>query len=236
MSLVMIGSLVLASFTPAAAQNVQLPQQEPQAQSKPAARIATACPTDLFFSEYVEGSSNNKALEIYNGTDATVDLSQYRVNLYSNGSPTPSTNSTNLSGALAPGTIFVIANPAASAEILAVANMTSMVTNFNGNDALALLHNGVIIDVIGQIGYDPGTAWGSGMTSTLDHTLRRKSSVMQGDANGSDAFDPALEWDGYAKDNIEDLGAHTIDSCGGGSSFTIAKSAPASVEVSDVFT
>jgi len=236
MSLVMIGSLVLASFTPAAAQNVQLPQQEPQAQSEPAARIATACPTDLFFSEYVEGSSNNKALEIYNGTDATVDLSQYRVNLYSNGSSTPGTNSTDLSGALAPGTVFVIANPAASAEILAVANMTSTVTYFNGDDALALLHNGVIIDVIGQIGYDPGTAWGSEMTSTLDHTLRRKSSVMQGDANGSDAFDPALEWDGYAKDNIEDLGAHTIDSCGGGGSFAIAKSAPASVEVSDVFT
>ena len=37
--------------------------------------VAAAAPTDLFFSEYIEGSSsNNKALEIYNGTGAPVDL------------------------------------------------------------------------------------------------------------------------------------------------------------------
>ncbi|MBN1327322.1 MAG: lamin tail domain-containing protein, partial [Candidatus Cloacimonetes bacterium] len=35
--------------------------------------------TDLFFSEYIEGSSNNKALEIYNGTGAQVDLADYRI-------------------------------------------------------------------------------------------------------------------------------------------------------------
>ncbi|MGH3040277.1 MAG: hypothetical protein ACRDNG_00790, partial [Gaiellaceae bacterium] len=31
---------------------------------------ARAAPTELFFSEYIEGTSNNKALEIYNGTGA----------------------------------------------------------------------------------------------------------------------------------------------------------------------
>ena len=51
--------------------------------------------------------------------------------------------------------------------------------------------------MIGQVGFDPGTAWGSGMTSTLDHTLRRKASVSAGDPDGSNAFDPAAEWDGY---------------------------------------
>ncbi|SVD21486.1 uncharacterized protein METZ01_LOCUS374340, partial [marine metagenome] len=41
--------------------------------------LETAASTDgLFFSEYIEGSSNNKALEIYNGTDVVVELSDYQ--------------------------------------------------------------------------------------------------------------------------------------------------------------
>ena len=38
-----------------------------------------APPTELFFSEYVEGSSNNKALEIYNGTGDAIDLADRRL-------------------------------------------------------------------------------------------------------------------------------------------------------------
>ena len=49
------------------------------------ATAAEAAPTELLISEYVEGSSNNKALEIYNPTEAAVDLSQYRLRQYSNG-------------------------------------------------------------------------------------------------------------------------------------------------------
>ena len=39
---------------------------------------AFAAPSDLFFSEYIEGSSNNKALEIFNGTGASIDLATRR--------------------------------------------------------------------------------------------------------------------------------------------------------------
>ena len=35
---------------------------------------SAAPPVELFFSEYIEGTSNNKALEIYNGTGAAIDL------------------------------------------------------------------------------------------------------------------------------------------------------------------
>ena len=42
--------------------------------------------SDLFISEYVEGWSNNKAIELYNPTDADIDLSQYIIVRYSNGS------------------------------------------------------------------------------------------------------------------------------------------------------
>ncbi|MBL4578111.1 MAG: T9SS type A sorting domain-containing protein [Flavobacteriales bacterium] len=41
--------------------------------------------SDLFFSEYVEGGNNNKALEIYNPTAAAIDLSNYQIVRWSNG-------------------------------------------------------------------------------------------------------------------------------------------------------
>ena len=85
---------------------------------------------------------------------------------------------------------------------------------FNGNDAVLLRRNGVVVDSIGQRGFDPGTQWGTGLASTMDNTLRRKSSIEAGDTNDTDAFDPALEWDGFAIDTFDGLGSHTVD--GGG--------------------
>src|ERR687890_194375 len=54
-------------------------------QTTPTAEAAAA---DLFFSEYIEGTSNNKALEIYNGTGAGVDLGAagYSIQMFFNGS------------------------------------------------------------------------------------------------------------------------------------------------------
>jgi predicted extracellular nuclease len=77
---------------------------------------------------------------------------------------------------------------------------------YNGDDAIALECDGATVDVLGQVGFDPGTAWGSGEVSLLDHTLRRLCSVTQGDTNPSDAFDPAVEWSGLPTDSFDDLG------------------------------
>lgn len=179
------------------------------------AQPVKAAAADLFISEYIEGGSYNKAIEIYNGTGATVDLSHYSLELYSNGSPTPS-QSVSLSGTLADGDVFVVSHGSAAAEIQAVTDLTSTsVANFNGDDAVALLKDGTYIDVLGQIGTDPGSSWGSSPVTTVDHTLVRKESVCLGDPDGSDAFDPALEWDSYAKDTLTMIGSHTA-SCGGG--------------------
>ena len=144
----------------------------------------------VFFSEYVEGSSNNKALEIYNATGATVDLGGegYVVEQYSNGATTPNPRVT-LHGTIAPGGVFVLAHASAAAEVLAVADQTTGAGLFNGDDAVVLKRGDVILDVIGQIGFDPGTEWGSGLTSTADNTLRRKPTICVGDADGSDAFE-----------------------------------------------
>jgi uncharacterized protein len=168
---------------------------------------------ELFFSEYIEGSSNNKALEIYNGTGAAVNLSTYRVEMFFNGN---STNPTivNLTGTVANGDVFVLAQATAVAEILAQADQTSTASFYNGDDALVLRHNDTVVDVIGQIGFDPGTEWGTGDTSTADNTIRRKDDMCAGDPNGSDAFAPALEWDGFPNNTFGGLGVH--DGCDGG--------------------
>ena len=143
------------------------------------AQLAGAATSELFFSEYIEGSSFNKAVEIYNGTGATVDLSSYSLELYSNGSATVS-KSLSLSGTLANGDVFVIAHEDADAAILAVADYqdtANNVINFNGDDAVVLKNGGVVVDAIGQIGFDPGSQWGSGLVSTQDNTIRRKATV-----------------------------------------------------------
>ncbi|CAM5522208.1 hypothetical protein LSPH24S_04475 [Lysinibacillus sphaericus] len=55
----------------------------------PSQAVAAELATDLIISEYIEGLSNNKAIELYNGTGSTIDLSQYKLELYTNGSTTP---------------------------------------------------------------------------------------------------------------------------------------------------
>jgi predicted extracellular nuclease len=166
-----------------------------------------AQPTDLFFSESIEGSSNNKALEIFNGTGGAVSLTGYTVQMYFNGSASPGLT-INLAGTVAAGDVFVLAHGAAAAEILAVADQTNSAGWFNGDDAVVLRKSGVTIDALGQIGFDPGTEWGSGLVSTADNTLRRKGSSCGGDTNANDPFDPAVSWDGFAVNTFDGLGAH----------------------------
>lgn len=62
----------------------------------------------IFISEYVEGWSNNKALEIYNPTNSPVNLSEYFVARYSNGSASATVaNAVQLSGTVQPHDVFV---------------------------------------------------------------------------------------------------------------------------------
>jgi predicted extracellular nuclease len=172
---------------------------------------AAQVPTELFISEYVEGSSNNKAIEIYNGTAGPIDLAVggYNVVVYFNGGVTPGTP-IDLTGTVAAGEVYVLAHGAANATVRAQADQLTSTTLgwYNGDDAVVLRKGTAIVDVIGQIGLDPGSEWGTGLVSTADNTLRRQSSVCAGDPDGSNAFDPSPEWDGFAADTFDDLGAH----------------------------
>jgi len=171
---------------------------------------------DLFFSEYVEGSSNNKAIEIFNGTGAPVDLSQYPVKLASNGGTWSTSNSVTLSGTLNNNDVFVIANSQANQTILDVADLTHTVTYFNGNDCLGLFHGDTMIDIIGVYQQDPGTAWPvAGIDgATLNHTLIRKPEVVQGNTDWLSGAGTNLdnsEWIVHPQDYIENLGSHTFN-------------------------
>ncbi|QHS24297.1 endonuclease [Virgibacillus sp. MSP4-1] len=151
----------------------------------------------LFISEYVEGSSYNKAVEIYNGTGQAVDLSQYTLELYSNGNETPN-QTLNLSGSLSAGDVYVVAHSSASAEILNVADETAGVVNFNGNDAFTLTKNDTPIDILGTVGQDGDYA--------KDVTLVRTASITSGNTTYTET-----EWNSHAKDTIEYLGSHSMD-------------------------
>ncbi len=164
---------------------------------------------DLFFSEYIEGDGGiNKAVEIYNPTSAAIDLSSYAVRLYTNGAATAS-NSISLTGTLSAGGVLVIVNSAASFPTAGYL-ISNAVMNFNGNDALTLDKGAQVIDRIGQVGVDPGTEWASGAgsakVSTLNSTLRRKSTVTSGDNLATDPFDPALQWDSIGVNVFSGLG------------------------------
>ncbi len=162
-------------------------------------------PATLFFSEYVEGGGFNKALELANLGGTDVDLGAYSIQIFANGNTTPNAPIA-LSGTLGAGEVYVVANNQAANQVVAVADTLTSAISFNGDDAVVLLLNNNIVDSIGQIGVR--TEWGSGNTSTKDATLRRQDGITSGDANAYDSFDPATEWNGFAKDTFDDLGLY----------------------------
>ncbi len=182
--------------------------------ARQAPAVSAAPPTELFISEYLESTpGNRKAIEIYNGTGSAITLTgTYNVVLYANGSSTPA-SPINLTGSIAAGGVFLLAHTDTPAAYPSVTfNQTSGSLTFNGNDAVALRNGTTIIDVIGQIGNDPGAGgWGTDPANTTDNTISRKSTICAGDTNGTDAFDPATEWDGFANGTISGLGSHTAN-------------------------
>jgi predicted extracellular nuclease len=196
---------------------------------------AQAVSADLFFSEYIEGTSNNKALELFNGTGAPVDLTAggYAVRMHFNGNPVVGLT-INLNGTIAPGDVFVLAHSSADPAILAQADQTNGAGWFNGNDAVLLSKGAAndVVDAIGQVGLDPGAEWGTGLASTADNTLRRKSGIAAGDTNGADAFDPATEWDGFATNTFDGLGLHVS---GGDAAPRVTSTSPANGAIEVAF-
>lgn len=172
---------------------------------------------ELFFSEYLEGASNDKCLEIFNPTMNPISLDgAYVIGIYFNGSTSAATI-INLSGTVPAAGVFIICHSSFGVEpLFGITDQLASNLSFNGNDAVGLLDdNGNILDVIGQIGFNPGSQWGTDPTSTQNNVIVRKSSVGDGDEDGSDPFDPSIEWDGFDQSEVEGFGSHFIDFVGG---------------------
>lgn len=171
---------------------------------------SSQCP-EPFFSEYIEGSSSNKAFEIYNPSNANIDLTDYVIYRNNNGATIPS-DSLFPVGMLAPDDVFVVANPGAIPSIIAQADTIHTMTFYNGDDALWIkkISTGDTLDIIGEIGVDPGSGWTVGTGATNNHTLIRQISVQQGETNWPLS---STQWDVYPIDMVDSLGMHSMIPC-----------------------
>jgi len=166
----------------------------------------------LFISEYIEGSNNNKAIEIYNPTNLSVDLTGYKILISYNGGS--STQSTDLTGVIIPGSTFLLVHNAAdSAALGSIANQTYTPSAwFNGDDAIVLLNNGDTLDILGKVGEQPSSGgWDlSDGGNTKDHSLVRKPGIHTGQKNWALGQD---EWISFPQNTFTNAGSHNMDPC-----------------------
>ncbi|NOQ25142.1 MAG: T9SS type A sorting domain-containing protein [Bacteroidales bacterium] len=192
----------------------------------PASSTSTVS-SELFFSEYIEGSTGNTALEIYNPKSNSVNLSNYKLLGSSDGGGWDSNSSVVLPNiTLAPGGTYVICRADANQDILDEANLTfsdgpTYEMSFSGNDAraLAITTDGgttwSIIDIIGEKDVNPGTAWNvaGNTTATADHTLIRKTGRTYGNddwASSTGTTNGNSEWIVMSQDYFNNLGAYRV--------------------------
>jgi len=184
--------------------------------------------TDLLFSEYVEGSSSNKALELFNPTDTTIDLTGYIIAGSANEADGweyyydfPDSAST-----IGPGETYVIVDDGADQALLDVANWVDdgFVLGYNGNDARGLMKvvglDSILIDVIGNPVNPAGDMYAvAGVEEgMLDHTLVRKGDLVMGTPDwmmsaGTDAA--SSQWVLFPQNTFRFLGAHPHDDLAG---------------------
>ena len=156
---------------------------------------------DLFISEYVEGSSFNKYIEIYNPTNEDVDLSNYKLAMHNYSGSAEGGNDGGLKEVALTGTlkakgVIVYKNSKAEKYTGTAEAISDDVINFNGNDPVILYKGDNIIDYFGV----DNTGFG------VDKTFRRKATVT----GPSVTYDPT-QWDEYPKDTIDGLGMHTVE-------------------------
>jgi endonuclease I len=149
----------------------------------------------VLISEYVEGSSYNKAIEITNYTSAAINLSQYELKKQTNGTGSWSSGF-SLSGTLGSQNVYVVAHSSSSSALTSKADVTttSVVINFNGNDPVGLFLNGILVDVVGD--FDGGSA-----NFAQDVTLQRGPRIVQANTTYT-----TNEWVALSKDDFSNVG------------------------------
>jgi predicted extracellular nuclease len=176
-----------------------------------AAALVPQVKADVFISEYIEGSSFNKGIELFNSSSASIDLSSYELKIYFNGN-TSAGRTIQLEGDIPANSTFVLVHSSADTAMLDVANQQASGSWYNGDDAIVLEESGTVIDSFGQIGVDPGSSWSSNGVSSANNTLRRSISVVTGDTNPNDDFIVDTQWEGFGNNEFSDLGSYAGDS------------------------
>jgi hypothetical protein len=174
-----------------------------------------AC-SQLLFSEYIEETGSNKAIEIYNPRPLAINLSDYAVRMYDNGSVT-ATQILQCSGILLPYNVYVVVSSGNGQDptdplILAQSDTLHPVANHSANDAIELVYSGEVIDVIGQVGENPGQlGWIFGNASTSNHALVRRPEVT---SPNSDWSVVSGQWIAYEPEDFSHIGWHNANECG----------------------
>lgn len=183
--------------------------------------FSTAASANLVITEYIEGSANNKAIEISNlgSSDINLDANAYKLILFANGADASKPGNTEtLTGTLAPGKSIVFHNAGATIDAFKLGS-ASTVTYFNGDDAVVLTKNDVVIDRFGKRGEDPGTEWkdpNNADFSSVNKTLRRKASVTTGDTVAEADFPGTNnQWAVFVIDTADGLGCPGEKACTG---------------------
>ncbi|MCT4664840.1 MAG: lamin tail domain-containing protein, partial [Flavobacteriales bacterium] len=182
----------------------QINAQENQVSIADAMNMASNSNSDcseLFFSGYNEPGSGSKFVVVYNPTGNSISLSGYKITKFVNGDDFNEGVDYALSGTIASYGVHQVGNGSSGTNIGGGAS-------WNGDDAIALYNGTTMIDLIGEVGYDPGSSWSSGGVSTANKTLRRKSTVKKGVTTNPTTFNPSLEWEVVS---LSDVDQHTSD-------------------------
>jgi predicted extracellular nuclease len=175
----------------------------------------------LIFSEYGEGSSFNKWVEIYNPTFMSISLDEYRYNFCWNGCDSLEWEYSipfDSGVVLMPNETYLLVHNNSDSILLNAANQTTNILS-NGDDVIGLLNTSfnTIIDIIGVLdSADNISAWEVDgiIDATKDHTMIRKSDVCGGnigDWSLSDGSNGSSQWIVGVIDDFSDLNTHTSD-------------------------
>jgi predicted extracellular nuclease len=155
---------------------------------------------ELMLSKYIDGSSNRKGLEIYNPDNRVVNLSDYQIVQYSNGSVTPSATFTLANTQLASQKRFVIGRTELQQEIGSKVNQTANLA-YNGDDALVLTNKGVPVDRFGRVGERPALGWGGNPYSIANSFSRKEQQNNVSSIDSTTAFDLNASWSALTSRN-----------------------------------
>ena len=182
----------------------------------------SAC--SLYFSEYGEGSSNNKYLEIYNPGVESISLEGFALAHTVNAPSVPGQYETwvelPVNGIIEPQGVYLIVHSQAAIGLLNIADF-SYGNLSNGDDGFALVNGSptdfTVLDAVGDWNGDPGTGWDVAGTSsaTANHTLIRKPTVSTGNSGNwstsAGTTEDDSEWLVLESDNWDNVGVHAAD-------------------------